>query len=153
MIRDTKDETFEIREPRKRQSVAIRPTSQYAILEHLILRGIRAFCRLAKSRGLAMLCCPTMNAPDFKANAIEGLERAAQRLEQALEAHLDALRLGSSETSQVSLIESLRSEKQQLQNEIAGLRESIIAQQRRAREDGGKIMRAAEEIRDALGDA
>ena len=99
-----------------------------------------------------MLCCPTMNAPDFKANAIEGLERAAKRLEQALDAHLDALRLGAG-AGQAGLIETLRSEKQQLQNEIAGLRESIIAQQRRAREDGGKIMRAAEEIRTALGDA
>ena len=94
---------------------------------------------------LSGLCCVViMSTPsDITIDALEALERATARLEKALHAR----------EKDAQEIKSLRSSKESLEAENLRLRETIERERERAREDGGRIIQATEEIRSALSEA
>lgn len=93
----------------------------------------------------------TMNATN---DAIDGLECAIKLLEQALKAHLKAMRLERENIdAQMGSFATIASEKTQLQQEVRRLRTLITRYQHHAEENGSRIMQATQEIRSILGKA
>ena len=91
-----------------------------------------------------MLVHSIMNAAND--TAIAGLERAVETLERASQARLNFLQEAHTDLA------AAHAENRRLSAEIVRLREVVEDYRRRAREDGGRIIHAAREIRAVLGE-
>ncbi|MCY4034522.1 MAG: hypothetical protein OXF24_04235 [Hyphomicrobiales bacterium] len=80
---------------------------------------------------------------DINANALRALERAATSLEKAVQAR----------ERDAQEIKSLRSSNESLETRVLHLQEELERERKRTHENGGRIIRTTQAIRNALSEA